>query len=180
VCVTAHGWNSVDGPPETSNCYCLPGRAGGSPAYARAIQIAQAYMRLDPFYSPLALVWSGFAHYCLKRYSEALPLLRESVLRSPNFRAGHIILAATCGQLGLLEEARAEAAEVLRISPKYTIDGTQRQLAVFKVPTMPSTISKGCVRQGCRKNNTLFSASMSQRPTPASPPRTCKQQSPKR
>jgi len=100
--------------------------------FTRAIQIAQAYMRLDPFYPPMALSWSGFAHYCLKRYSEALPLMRECVLRAPNYRAGHIMLAATCGQLGLLEDARAEAAEILRINPKYTIDGTQRQVSVFK------------------------------------------------
>ena len=31
MCVAAHGRESVDGPPETSNCYCLPGRAGGFP-----------------------------------------------------------------------------------------------------------------------------------------------------
>jgi len=28
-------WNSAGGPPDTSNCYCHPGKAGGSPAYAR-------------------------------------------------------------------------------------------------------------------------------------------------
>ena len=33
------------------------------------------------------------------------------------------------GQLGL---AHAEAAEVLRIDPKFTIDGTQRRQALFK------------------------------------------------
>ena len=27
-------WNFTDGLPETSNCYCHPGIAGGSPAYA--------------------------------------------------------------------------------------------------------------------------------------------------
>ena len=27
-------WNSAGGLPETSNCYCLPGIAGGSPAHA--------------------------------------------------------------------------------------------------------------------------------------------------
>jgi hypothetical protein len=27
-------WNFADGLPETSNCYCHPGIAGGSPAYA--------------------------------------------------------------------------------------------------------------------------------------------------
>ena len=34
MCVAAHGRESVDGLPDTSNCYCLPGRAGGSLAYA--------------------------------------------------------------------------------------------------------------------------------------------------
>jgi hypothetical protein len=28
-------WNFTGGLPETSNCYCHPGTAGGSPAYAR-------------------------------------------------------------------------------------------------------------------------------------------------
>jgi adenylate cyclase len=36
--------------------------------------------------------------------------------------------------LGQLEEAHAEAAEVLRIEPQWTIDGTARQIAVFKSP----------------------------------------------
>jgi adenylate cyclase len=47
-------------------------------------------------------------------------------------RQGHVFLAANLAQLGRLDEARAAAAEILRIDPKYTIDGTQRQLALFK------------------------------------------------
>src|SRR4029079_5918382 len=31
----------------------------------RAIQIAQTHMRVDPFYSPLAVQWLGAAHYAL-------------------------------------------------------------------------------------------------------------------
>jgi len=53
-------------------------------------------------------------------------------LRVPNMRQGHVFLAANLAQLGQLDEAHAEAAEILRIDPKYTIDGTQRQLALFK------------------------------------------------
>jgi hypothetical protein len=34
--------------------------------------------------------------------------------------------------LGRLEEARAEAAEVLRIQSDYTITGTARRIMVFK------------------------------------------------
>ena len=51
---------------------------------ARAIEVAKAHIRLDPFYGPLALFWLGGAHYMLKRYSEALPPYRECVSRAPN------------------------------------------------------------------------------------------------
>ncbi len=100
----------------------------------RAIQVLETHMRCDPFYvvsMPLAL---GIARYHLKQYSEALPLLREFASRSPNVSQGHVVLAACLVQLGRLDEARAEAAEVLRIDRNYTIDGTQRRLSVFKRP----------------------------------------------
>jgi adenylate cyclase len=41
-------------------------------------------------------------------------------------------LAATYARLGRLDEARAEAAEILRLDPGYTIDATQRRLSHFK------------------------------------------------
>ena len=99
---------------------------------ARAIEAVERHMRFDPFYVPLAPLWLGAAHYMLKQYSQALPLLRECVSRAPNLRAGHAWLAATYAQLGNIEEARAEAAEVLRIEPKWTIEGTQARLSCFK------------------------------------------------
>ena len=101
---------------------------------ARAIEAVERHMRLDPFYMPQAHLWLGFAHYMLKQYSQALPPLREYVSRAPNFRGGHACLAATYAQLGKLEEARAEAAEVLRIEPNWTIEGTQARLSTFKLP----------------------------------------------
>jgi adenylate cyclase len=96
----------------------------------RAIEVIKAHMRLDPFYPPVVPLWSGIAHYMLHRYLEALPLLRESASRAPNFlHAAHAWLAACYAQMGRLGEARVEAAEVLRIEPKYTIDGTARRRA---------------------------------------------------
>jgi adenylate cyclase len=98
----------------------------------RAIEAAKQHMRFDPFYAPLAPLWLAAAHYMLKQYSEALPLLRECISRAPNLRAGHTWLAAIYAQLGKLEEARAEAAEALRIEPEWTIEGTQARLYAFK------------------------------------------------
>src|SRR5262245_6376480 len=98
----------------------------------RAIHVLEAYMRLDPFYAPFASGLLGLAHYMLKQYSEALPLLRDYVSQAPNSRSGHLWLAATHAQLGQLEEARAEAAEVLRLQPNYTIAGATRLVMAFK------------------------------------------------
>ena len=89
-------------------------------ASARAVQVLEAHMRLDPFYEPYAPGTLGFAYYMQGRYAEALPRLRECVSRAPNMRPGHLWLAATYAQLGQFDHARAEAAEILRLVPSYT------------------------------------------------------------
>jgi adenylate cyclase len=100
----------------------------------RAIEAGERHMRLDPFYAPITAAFLALAHYVLRQYAQALPLLRECASRGPNFPAVHVLLAATHAQLGNIEQARAEAAEVLRIDPKWTIDGTQALVTPFKRP----------------------------------------------
>src|SRR5687768_17437183 len=60
---------------------------------ARAVEASERNMRFDPFYSPLAPGSLGLAHYMLRQYSQALPLLRECDSWAPNLRAGHVFLA---------------------------------------------------------------------------------------
>jgi adenylate cyclase len=105
--------------------------------HARAFEVLEGYIRLDPF-QPLsdAYAFTGcasFANYMLKRYWEAVRLARECVSRLPNLQWPHVLLASAYAQTGQLEEARAEAAEVLRINPGFTIEGWKR-LAVYKDP----------------------------------------------
>ena len=54
--------------------------------------------------------------------------LRECALRLPNLYFCHLWLASAYAQLGQLDEARKEAAEVLRINPGFTIEGYKRLL----------------------------------------------------
>ena len=100
----------------------------------RAIDVLDAYMRFDPFYDPFAFGFLGFAHYMLKQYPQALAALRECVSRVPTFRSARAWLAATYAQLGRMEEARAEAAELVRIQPDYTIAGVPGLIVGFKSP----------------------------------------------
>jgi adenylate cyclase len=88
----------------------------------RAIQTLKAHMRLDPFYLPHAASLMGFAYYLLGRYADALPHLQKAASRAPDHGHCRRYLAATYAQLGQLDKAREEAAEVLRIDPWFTID----------------------------------------------------------
>ena len=101
---------------------------------ARAIEVLEANMRLDPF-QPLiyATNFLAQANFSLKRYGEAVRLFRECASRLPNLQWPHVYLAFGYGQSGQLDEARGEATEVLRINPEFTIERYKR-LLVFKDP----------------------------------------------
>jgi adenylate cyclase len=103
--------------------------------HARAIEVVEANIRLDPFQPSVGgfAGTMGLANYMLKRYAEAVRLFRECTSRLSNAQWPHLRLAAAYAQSGQLEEARAEAAEVLRINPGFTIESWKR-LNVCKDP----------------------------------------------
>jgi adenylate cyclase len=101
----------------------------------RAIEILQAYMRLDPFHTPLATFFLGMAHFMLEEYPQALESLRYyhwRVTNPPTLM--HAALAAAYAQSGLLEEAREAAAAVLRRNPNLSLVAKERTLVAFKRP----------------------------------------------
>jgi adenylate cyclase len=89
-------------------------------------------MRHDPFHPHFAPLMVGEACYLLKQYDEAQRWLRQCTARAPNHQYGHAFLAATYAQVGRLDDARTEAAEVLRVNPKYSIGETQKRVSFFK------------------------------------------------
>jgi len=87
-------------------------------AAARALDVAQAHLRLDPYHPPNLHAFQGHALYMLKRYQEAVTPLRECIRRGPQVLLGHVWLAATLVRLGQRTEARAIIAEVLKRAPQ--------------------------------------------------------------
>jgi hypothetical protein len=55
-------------------------------------------------------------------YQEASALEQRLLKQSPNFLGSHLSLAAIYSQLGREAEAQAEAAEVLRINPQFSLE----------------------------------------------------------
>src|SRR5262249_35226870 len=84
---------------------------------AKAIEVLEADIRLDPFQPFLASVLKGQANYLLKRCEDAVRVFRECASRLPCLQWPHLWLASAYAQLEQFEEARTEAAEVLRITP---------------------------------------------------------------
>ena len=56
------------------------------------------------------------------RFEEAVSAYKKALQREPNNILAHNSLAATYSMMGREKEARAEAAEVLRINPKFSLD----------------------------------------------------------
>jgi adenylate cyclase len=114
----------------------------------RAIEVAKAHLRVDPFALPMAHGFLGLAYLMLRKYSEALTPLREFVSQSPNHRHGRIWLAAAYAHLGQLAEARAQAAQILRLDPQFVTAGTFRKMTTFWRPEDAEHIADGLRKAG--------------------------------
>jgi TolB-like protein/class 3 adenylate cyclase/Tfp pilus assembly protein PilF len=85
------------------------------------IALVKKAMGLDPHFPFIYLFWLGEAYYFIGQYDEALASLERSVTRNPNHLATRWLLVPTYVALGRHEEARAEIAEMLRISPRISL-----------------------------------------------------------
>jgi adenylate cyclase len=56
------------------------------------------------------------------RFEEAVSAYKKAIKLAPHFIDAHVGLAATYIMMGREKEARAEAAEILRINPKFSVD----------------------------------------------------------
>ena len=56
------------------------------------------------------------------RFEEAVSAYKKAIQIAPDRFDDHFDLAAVYSMMGLEKEARAEAAEVLRINPKFSVD----------------------------------------------------------
>jgi tetratricopeptide (TPR) repeat protein len=90
--------------------------------------LIETAMRLDPHYPYLYLFWLAHAFHSLQRYDDAIAAYRRTISRNPDFFYPHIHLAAAYAQLGRMEEAKAEAAEALRMDPSFSVQRVAQRL----------------------------------------------------
>ena len=102
------------------NLYALALVYAGQPE--QAIPLIQKAIRLNPFGPSFLYTTFGTALRNTGRFEEAVSAFKKAIQISPDNIFAHLGLTQAYIYLGREQEARAEATEVLRINPKFSVD----------------------------------------------------------
>jgi adenylate cyclase len=127
----AEGQKAITLDPNYADGYALLSQTMRySGRFEEALELIKKAMRLSPnprvFY-PITLGW---AYYQLERYEEAIPVFKHLLERCRRGECqpwlGRQGLIASYMGLGREEEALAEAEELLRVEPKFSLEGSRK------------------------------------------------------
>ncbi len=114
-----------------------------------ALEAAAQALRLKPGVADGHLANVGAAYAVAGRYEEARALLQRFLSRYPNNLPAHLTLAAVYSELGQAAEARAEAAEVLRLNPQFSLE-VHKQRMPIKDPAVVERITAALRQAGLK------------------------------
>jgi adenylate cyclase len=100
-----------------------------------ALEAAVQALRLKPSVVDGHLGPVGIAYTVVGHYEEARALLQRYLSRYPNQLPYHLFLAVVYSELGQTAEARAEAAEILRLNPNFSLE-IHKQRGFIKDPVV--------------------------------------------
>ena len=98
-----------------------------------ALEATEQALRLQPAIVEAHLASVGTAYAVAGRPEQALAPLQRFLSRYPNVLQAHLTLAAVYSELGQKAKAQAEAAEVLRLNPHFSLE-VHRQREPLKDP----------------------------------------------
>jgi adenylate cyclase len=109
--------------PNTAYAYAMLGhtlRFAGR--FDEAIAAYKKAIRLDPIPPTNHLFGLGLAYCATGQYKEAIEWCEKAVRKDPDSFLTRLFLTGVYGMAGREEDARAEAVEVLRINPKFSVE----------------------------------------------------------
>jgi adenylate cyclase len=98
-----------------------------------ALKCFERAVALDPYFPDIWLHFQAQVAYQLGRYPEAIALLKRRILRKPDTDISRVLLSASYGQMGMIEEAREAWREALRVNPDYSLE-QRRKVLPYKNP----------------------------------------------
>lgn len=95
-----------------------------------AIPVCKKAIRLEP-YAPAAYYYNlGMAYLSAGQCDKAISASEEALRRGSNNLFAHVNATTVYGICGREEDARATAAEVLRISPKFSLEKFAKNITI--------------------------------------------------
>jgi adenylate cyclase len=96
---------------------------------AEAIPILEKALRLSPVKPfSMSLANLGNSHRMIGKFEEALPFYKRLLKDLPMHLTGNVGLTATYAQMGRMEDARAQAAALMKIDPRFSLERWARTL----------------------------------------------------
>ena len=133
--------NLAEGHESLGNTLHYSGRSEEAlPCFDRA-------MALNPYYPDIFLHFQAQAIFQLRRYEEAIGILKRRLVRNPGTDVSRVLLAASYGHLGHFAEARAEWQEVFRVNPDYSLEH-RRAILPYKNPSDFELVVDGLRKAG--------------------------------
>jgi adenylate cyclase len=114
-----------------------------------AIAELQKAIRFNP-HCRAEFYWNlGMAYMLAGRYEEAISAEKKALQRAPNSILPHVHLAITYSMMGREKEARAEAAEMLRINPKWSMESYKKR-QIYKDQSVTDTFCDALRKAGLK------------------------------
>src|SRR5216683_5718213 len=132
-------------PNSGSGYSALATMMGESERPAEAIDYAKIALRHDPQRRTGYLMIEAWAYTQMGRYAEAIPIWKLYIARFPHNFGAYTNLIVDYTELGRDQEAREEAAELLRIYPQFSLE------ALLKRDTQKNEKYSEIVRNDCLK-----------------------------
>jgi adenylate cyclase len=96
------------------------------------VSVMQKAMRLDPRNAALYAIEIGQGYNGMQNYAAAVPFLKQGAARYPDNLGVHAELAISYANLGQDTEARAQAAEIMRLNPQFSLKQGEMLPCMFK------------------------------------------------
>ena len=87
----------------------------------RAIALTEKAVRFNPLLPPHLTCHLGHSYFLLRRYDDAVEMIRNTIDRVPTFVVAHVFLAVIYSETERMQETAAEIETVLKLVPGYTL-----------------------------------------------------------
>ncbi|HEX9156529.1 MAG TPA: tetratricopeptide repeat protein, partial [Syntrophales bacterium] len=120
-------------------------RYAGKPK--EAIPVIRKALRLEPMAPDIHIQQLALVYFQTGDCEQAIAVGEKGLKRQPDHLVSHVIMATIYGSCGREKEARKEAAEVLRINPKFTVESFTRNIP-YKNPSDRERTVQGLRKAG--------------------------------